>query len=399
MTKNPSSSASKQPGHQQSGRPADPSLLSVSLLTVALVILVVGLPVTATASPWLVDEDEVVLTGRFDHQWADSEFLSADNDFVDEPYKPRPYPLEGRYQSSTFVTQARVGLLEDVELSISIPIKSVSYKSDPVVLLPGGDGAGLDYYQQNVIDLSQQVTGLSDIRYGIAYQLFTGRIAGSLNLVLKTPTGYRQPAGTFGREPTSEEVFTNNPGEFVTPDNVEDDVTLGDGQTDVTASFQWGWALPSRTFVRANAGYALRLGGAADELQAGLQVGQALGESVLLTAGADFISALQDGDSVGLSVAADDPDLPAEEYGGLNNIALRQTPLERDRLTLRIGTILRVTEDVETTISYSRTVWGQNTAASQTLSLGTGVRFDIADTSKSDPPPASSADGQTDDAE
>jgi hypothetical protein len=83
---------------------------------------------------------------------------------------------------------------------------------------------------------------LGDIRVSGRWQLFRTSLAGALELRLKTPTGYDAPAGTFGRDRRNAEDFLENVVSYVKPENVSDDVTLGDGQLDIGGAILLGWA-------------------------------------------------------------------------------------------------------------------------------------------------------------
>lgn len=336
----------------------------------AVIAILSAAPSPATASPWVLDEDEIVVTGRFDFQQADSEFF--------EPGEAEPFSLNGRYRSAAFDLGMRLGLVDKLEFGVNVPVKLVTYKADPVILLPGGDEAGIDYYQENVIDTSQTRSGVADIRMTTRYQFLEGALAGAFEFQLETPTGYEKPSGTFGDEPKSREDFLANIGTYVRPENIEDDVTLGDGQVDVTASALFGWAFPTKTYLRLDTGYALRLGGAGDQIRTQFQVGQALGNRVLLKFGSKFDYSVQEGEVIGVSVAAEDPTLPASEYAGTKNLRLREVPLSYDRLQLHGGALVRVSRQVELSLSYGRTVWGRNIAISNVVSFGVASKFDLA---------------------
>jgi hypothetical protein len=328
------------------------------------------LPTLAGATPWVLEEDEIAITGRFDYQRADREFFG--------PGEAVDYSLNGEYEATTFAFGARLGIVDRLEMKIAVPIKNVSYRADPVILLPCEEQT-LDCSQENINDLSKTVSGVGDIRLGGRYQFLEGPLAGAFELMIKTPTGYDQPSGTFGAEPKSVEDFQENITTYATPDNIEDDVTLGDGQLDVGARALFGWSLPSRTFIRLDAGYLLRLAGGGDQVTSHLQLGQLIGQRLLLIGGASFDYAVQNGEVIGVSVAAQDPSLPAEDYEGTKNLRLREVPLDEDRLKVHGGVLLQMTEQTELKLNYSRVVWGRNTAMTQTLSIGFGVRFDLAE--------------------
>lgn len=335
------------------------------------------IPAAASASPWVLREDQLVVSGRFDFQQADREFL--------KPGEVEPYSLNGRYRAATYETSVRLGLVDRLELQLHLPLKQVSYRADPVVLLPCPQQAEADacfqQSQENVISLSRTTSGLADIRLGARYQFLKGPVAGALGLELKTPTGYERPAGTFGREPKDAQDFKENVATYVQPDNVQDDVTLGDGQLDLNAMVHWGWSLPSRTYARLDTGYRLRMGGAADQVLADFQIGQQFGDRYLIKAGANFEYAVEEGEVIGISVAAEDPTLPAEDYVGTENLRLREIPLGYDRLRIHGGMLIRVTQTAELNLSYARVLWGRNTALTQTVSLGLGFKFDISEES------------------
>lgn len=335
------------------------------LVSIALVLLT--LPTSANASPWLLRANEVVVQGRYDFQQASREFLEDGEEQV--------FPLEGEFIASTFETTARVGLFGDFELQLSIPVKVISYKADPVILLPAPEGQeGIDYYQENTLDLSRSVSGVGDIRLAGRYQIFRGRIASSFELQAKLPTGYEGPSGTFGENPKSAEDFVENAGTLVSPENVEDDVTLGDGQLDLRAAILFGVAFPTDTFLRTDLGYDLRLAGAGDQLVGSFRVGQVLGSRVLVSAGVSGEYAVQDGDVIGISVAAEDATLPAEDYLGTENLRLREVRLDRDSFSVSGGVILRITKNVEASLDYGRILTGRNISRVQTVSFAIGVR-------------------------
>lgn len=107
----------------------------------------------------------------------------------------------------------------------------------------------------------------------------------------------------------------------------------------------WGYALPSRTFFRADLGFNLRLGGAGDQVVGAVRVGQQIGDVLLFYAHLQGAFSVDDGRFIGVSVAAVDPDLPAAQYSGTRNLLLRELRLERDVLEVGGGAILRFTRE------------------------------------------------------
>ena len=328
---------------------------------------------SALASPWTLPKGTMVVSGRFDYEQADEEWLDKGGDAV-------PFSLRGDYQAVTYTVGARLGLTDRLELELQIPLRQVSYTADPVILLPrdaADPRAELDYYQENVLDLSRTVRGLSDIRLTVRHRIWSGLsslITGEVQL--KTPTGYDPPAGTFGERPRSSADFLANAGTLARPENVQDDVTLGDGQVDIRPALLFGWAFSTGTFARLDVGYAWRLGGAGDQVFGGARVGQSVGQRLLFFTGVDAEVAVEDGRRIGVSVAAIDPTLPARDYVGTENLLLREVRLDRDRVGVPLGAIVRLTSAAELNLGTSIPVWGRNTSVVQTYSVGIALRTD-----------------------
>ena len=326
----------------------------------------------AEASPWTLPQGKVIFGTNFNHQSANSEFF--DNGAA------RVFPLRGKYDSAGLSVFARIGFTDRIEFDVSLPFSVVSYQSDPVLLLEqpiDSELSSLDYYQENVIELNRTVVGVGDMRLATRFKWFLNPFAMATELKLKSPTGYRAPSGTFGDRPTSIESFTSDLGRFVRPENVQDDVTLGDGQLDLALSMLFGHAYRSGTFVRANLGYNLRLANVGDQALGMLKIGQKLGKSILVYASADMAYATQKGRVIGISVAATDPNLLARDYGGTTNLLLREVRLNPSYLDLGAGAIFRFGRAVEFSASYFRRTWGVNTAATNSFNFSVAVMRDI----------------------
>jgi len=337
--------------------------ISCALLTAAA---------TADASPWTLPRGTLVVTGSYSYQSATQEFIESGG--------ARNFPLRGRYIGSTYALGFRFAPIDGLELELGVPVRTVSYASDPVVLLErpmGSSEPELDYYQRNVINLSRTASGLGDLSFAARWRLMLQPFPLALELRAKLPTGYAQPQGTFGDRPQTSGEFLGNVQRWVSPDNVRDDVTLGDGQLDVGLNVLFGYAFRTRTFVRVDAGYNLRLGGAGDQVIGALRAGQGFGERFLIYGWAQLAYTVTEGRLLGVSVAAIDPNLPATEYAGARNLLLRELRLERDQIDVGGGFIVRITQEVELNVGYARTLWGRNTAAVDSLSLGLGVRTRI----------------------
>lgn len=340
-----------------------------SLVFLALVALVGSVPSPASASPWTLRRGEIAVVAAFDYQWANREFLDS--------YSSRVFPLNGRYTAASMILGARAGFTDRLELEIQIPIKLVSYESDPVILL-GDEMSGLDMLQENVIDLGRTRRGIGDIWITGRYNLLRNPLALAVETRLKTPTGYDPPEGTFGDRPRDSQEFLDNVATFVSPENVSDDVALGDGQVDLQLNFLLGASFSTRTFIRLDAGYNLRVR-AGDQIIGSFKVGQAIGGKLLVYADVSGAYTVQDGDVIGVSVAAIDPTLPATEYGGLTNLRLREVRLERDFISLAVGAIARISDAVELNVGYSRVLIGRNTSQVNGVYVSIGVRRNLLD--------------------
>ncbi len=317
----------------------------------------------------------MVFTGGYSFQTATREYF--------ESGPVRNFPLNGRYTGSTFSMGLRAGLARNLELEFVLPVRVNSYESDPVVVLPrpagmpGGE-SDFDYYQRNIINLSRTASGIGDIFFAVRYRLAALPFPFAFELRAKIPTGYNGPSGTFGSTPRTREEFEANPYQFVTPANVRDDVTLGDGQVDLTPSLLFGYAFSTRTFVRADAGYNLRLGGAGHPVQGALRAGQSLGDRLLVYGWIQAAMTVTQGRVLGISVAAINPDLPAADYNATDNILLRELRFERDIIDVGAGLIVRLTPEVELNAGYQRTLWGRNTGQIDALNLSLAVRTRVA---------------------
>ncbi|MGF1510643.1 MAG: hypothetical protein ACFB9M_14210 [Myxococcota bacterium] len=324
------------------------------------------------ASPWALPAERLVLTGAVRFQWAGQEFLDA--------RRPTPIPLNGFFTSTTFEVGGRWGLGSGFDVELLIPIAVLNFASDSVILLdqpPDSTVAPLDFFQNNVLGFGQTPAGVSDIRVTGRKQWLARPFALATLVELKIPAGYDGPVGTFGPEPTTAEEFIADLETIIVPENVADDVALGDGQVDVTPSLHLGWASSKGLFLRSAVGYAFRFGGAADEFRAETRVGQLFLRRFLVFASAFVRVAVEDGRNIGISVAAVDPELPAADFGGLTNLLLRELQLERDLLDVGGGLIYRISERYELNATYERIVWGRNTSAINSVSLSVAGRIDL----------------------
>ena len=258
-----------------------------------------------------------------------------------------------------------------LELELRLPFRQVSYRSDPFLLVPNEDeGPGsFDAYQNKIINFNQSISGLSDLSLALRIKLLSGALASSLELGLQTPTGYRTPSGTFGDKPKSVSEFIERSGELARPENVRDDITLGDGAFAFRPLLHLGYGHSSGFFLRGASGLSLRLQGAGPLFIGELKAGQLIKPWLLIYAGFYYEQTLMSGRVIGVSVTAIDPKLPASEYRGLDNLEPIEVTLDRDQLQTPVGLLFRPLDGAELIFSYSPVIWGRNVAASHTVSV------------------------------
>lgn len=347
--------------------PCPPRLAAVLAATAAALVTA-----PADASPWTLPRGTIVFQGTFQYQTATREFF--------ERGPSRSFPLNGHYVGNTFTLGLRAGITERLELEVALPIRTVAYTSDPVILAqrdPASTQPAADFYRRNIINLSRTATGIGDLYLSARYRLALRPFALAVGLRMKAPTGYVGPSGTFGDRPQSAAEFARNPERYADPQNVRDDVTLGDGQLDLQPELLLGYAFPTRTFLRVDAGFNGRFGGAGQQVVGAVRAGQSVGTSLLFYAWAQACVSVTSGRVIGVSVAAQDPDLPAVEYDGTRNLLLRELRLERDLVEFGVGAIVRVNRDVELNLGYTRGLWGRNVALTDTLFASIGVRTQL----------------------
>lgn len=340
-------------------------------LAVGLGVLVA--PERAHASPWTLPRGTMVLDVGYQYQFANDEYFESGS--------ARRFPLRGRLDASSVRFRSRFGITDWLEIEAALPVSVISYASDPVLLLerPAGSMQGeLDFYQENVLQLARTRAGPADFEFAGRAQLVASHpFVLATELRMKTPTGYDRPSGTFGARPTSAADFLANVTTYARPDNVSDDVTLGDGQLDLSATVLVGVSLGPRVFLRADGGYVLRFGGAGDQVTGAVRGGVLLTDRLMVYASTALVRSVQQGDVIGISVAAEDPNLPASQYGGATNLRLRELRLERDAWTVDGGLLIRLTPEVELNFNLGRLLWGRNTAAVTNVSASVSIRADL----------------------
>lgn len=324
--------------------------VSTAILWFVTVLFAPGL---AFASPWTMKNDELSVQLDVDFQFANEEFLLDG--------ERQAFPLDGEFNASGLRLSVRYGFTDKFEMGGQLRLKHVTFEADPVVLLTEDlesldDEVPLSEARARTLDFSTNNTGAGDVNLFARYKfLDKGTILLTTETLAKFPTGYTRPSGTFENDSFAEA-------------SIQDDVTLGDGQTDLRQSLLFGAYIPAtKTFARADIGYEFRFGPPGDQGVASAKIGQIIGDSLVVFAGARGAKTLFEGDSIGLSFIARDPSVPASDFL-IANIVTEELTLDRDYLQVEGGVIWKL-DDVEMQFAYSRVVAGRNIPAVNLLSF------------------------------
>ena len=219
----------------------------------------------------------------------------------------------------------------------------------------------MDEHRDATIDFSEQAFGLGDIHLGVGHQHLLAPLRIASHLVLKVPAGYDKPTGTFQDD---------SPG----AQNVQDDVTLGDGQVDLEYSLRLGYMVPpTKTLLELDAGYRARFGGPGHQFTGLFKLGQFITKYVLVYAGLETAITLFEGDDVGQTFVAKDPEVAARSFR-VSNVKTLPLTLDRDYLMIRAGIIVRVLKR-EWVLNFAHTAWGHNITRTTGFSLGVILPF------------------------
>jgi hypothetical protein len=329
-------------------RSAHAEITSFASLSIALLLAALLVPSPAEASPWTVRADEFVMTLESNYQSADDEFL-PDGELQD-------FPLNGEFSAYTLSLGGRYGYTDRFEGAFRVNLKQVNFKADPFVLILPEDTGDAAAINSSIINFNRSSAGAGDVQFHGRYNFVRGLVMLTSETSVSFPTGYDRPRGTFGD--------SGNPS----PEFLEDDVTLGDGQTDLTQSMLVGGYVPAtRTFMRLDAGYRHRFGSPGDQSVYNFSIGQYIGDKVVLFAGVDGALTLFEGESIGLSFITKTPEKSARELR-LEDIETIERTLDKDYLKLDAGVIFQLPE-VELRASYGQIVWGTNVSRVQSVSL------------------------------
>ena len=322
--------------------------VAVGLVAIGMAASSLLAPTTADASPWLPDDGELTIGLTYDFQHADREFLPSGTD--------QAFPLNGTFSGSQLTLQSGYGITEKFEVAGSIAFKHVSYEADPIILnLP--DGADSSEATGSILDFSESDLGASDIRLTGRYQLanLDDILLVATDTELKLPTGYDKPRPTFeDGQPSAT--------------NIRDDVTLGDGQADITQTLQAGaFVPPTGTFSQLDAGFAFRFGDPGHQLLGGLKLGQFIGDSVMVFGQVGGRLTVTDGNVIGETFVAVDPTLANTEFSG-DNVEPTELAVDRDYLEVGGGVVFQL-EAFELQAAFTQIAVGENIPKLQKASL------------------------------
>lgn len=312
-------------------------------------VFFLGTMPVATASPWTLPADELVLSLSQDFHYARDEFLPDGT--------RQAFPLEGEFRAISTRIGARYGFTDRIETYLELNIAAVTFRSDPLILANFPEGATAAEATDSIISFNTVEFGAADLNLGFRGNLLRGPVMITTGTEAKIPTGYDRPTGTFFVE------SDGSPGQG-------GQATLGDGQADITQYLHFGTFLPAtRTFARLDLGFRYRFSSPGHQGLAGLRAGQFVGDNVVLTAGVGWLQTLFEGEVIGESYVARDANLPANQYT-LEDIEIIEIGLDRDAVTLEAGLIATI-RGIEVQANYGYTFLGANTAATHVVSLGT----------------------------
>jgi len=322
-----------------------------------MALLAFGLASNAAASPWTLPAGDVALKFSTDLQFADREFLQEGDNV--------PFSIDGEFWAGHFRSDLRYGITDRIEVGGQLSFDYLSYNADEVFFGEGVINTEFTPGSQqsiaaNIVSVDRTAAGLGDIRLFLRNRLTPlGRAVVATEVNLKIPSGYEQPVGTFTEDDPAR--------------GVGDDVTLGDGQMDVTGMLLMGFAPTWDMFVRIDVGGRYRLFGPAPQVVAAFKTGYRVSDSFLPYVQLDTTISIGEGDSIGQTFESLDPELPASAYT-LATLNPRNQTLDRSFISPGFGMIFTTgTRDID--ISYSTMAWGKNIPQLHIVSVGTNLRF------------------------
>ena len=319
-----------------------PSSLALALAACAFVFTT-----SAEASPWTLQQGKVAMKVGFDLQFAGKEFLINGN--------YGSYPLEGRYSSANLRLQVRYGVTDRFEVGGGFSFSHINYESEEFVV-PADDPNEPD----SIASFDKSATGPADVNLYARFR-FTplGRAVAAVGLEAKLPTGYDKPTGTWLNDDPSQ--------------GIADDVSLGDGQMDLTPMFHAGFVPLDPWFIRADVGFRFRFFGPGHQVVGGLKTGVRIGDHVLPYASLDIEHTVNKGKVVGKTYTSNAPDKPVEEFNPDTDIEVLDFRLDRSALTPSAG-VLILFKNWELDVGYRVVAWGINTGQIHSINVGVTIR-------------------------
>ena len=327
---------------------------SAAALLALLATLTLAAP--AAASPWTLPKASGAVAIKTDFQLANHEWLITG--------EHQRFPLQGRFFSANLRLGVRYGITDRFEIGGSLALSHVQYDADEVFL---GEPVSKEFDElvsnadvvDNILSFDRRATGISDVEVMVRYRITPPklwRFVAAPELHLKIPTGYRRPAGTFGDDGA-----------------LADDVTLGDGQLDITARMHVGVVPHPRLFVRGDVGFRLRMFGPGQQIVGGLKIGGRIGAFLIPFAGADIEHSLNEGQVIGVSVTTTTPEKQARDLRA-SDLVLTDYRLDRTVLRPTVGVILSFPK-YELEVGYTTVAWGRNVAQVHVVQLGGNLKW------------------------
>ena len=340
---------------------------------VAITLLGLLVPALASASPWTLPQHDLSISTELGFATSQYEYLS-DGTYLS-------YPLDGRFTSSTLGLGFRYGFTDRFEMSARPTFKLVSYEADSLVASGGpydpDSQLTLDDARARTLDFDDTRLGAGDMDVAARYNLYRGYLVITPEASIKLPLGYQPPRETFLDTSTLERG---------------DDVTLGDGQIDVTAALLIGAYIPwTKTFIRADAGYRHRFGSPGDQFVASAKAGQFLFDNLILFVGTRFVETVTEGEVIG--VTFNDPlEQDAETF---DNTLTEQNPLTLDRSFVSIegGAIVKLSS-VELQLSFEEVIDGANYSDLRSINFGVVTNFPGATRKKEEASGSEGSEGE-----
>lgn len=321
------------------------------------IVFCMGLPTLAEASPWTLPHGRVAVRTSTDVQLATSEFLPDGT--------RQNFPLNGEFFAANLRMEARYGLTPTIEIGARVSASHLNYDSDEVFLAQSDTGTfDAATVRENILSFDRRATGVADIHLFLRNRLTPiRRWVLAYEIDLKLPTGYDPPEGTFEEDDPSQQV--------------NDDVALGDGQTDITGTLLFGASPANNVFLRADAGFRVRTGDPGHQVLGSFKVGGRVSGGLVPFAFIDVQHTVTEGNVVGQSFTTPDTDTPAVAFDGGEMSRVEPIDLRLDRTVVSpgLGSIVSI-GDQNFDVSYNYIVYGQNVAQAHVFSIGTTLTLD-----------------------